>query len=381
MNTKSGKPDWLSFVVSNLAVLGVFAYAWWCIRFDPDLYFSSVQEDEFLEWGTFWAFIFAAVLSVWAAVRQWRSLGEWPWFLVGVGLFCFLVAMEEISWGQRVLTYRPPVYFLEHNFQQELNIHNVFSTGLRKLTLKAVIIGYGILLPLAALWPPLRVILDRIGVISPPAALIPAFVVTFLVYQVYPWKFSGELVELMLGLGFLFTSLEALWRFKTGPNNRLAWIAPLVVSIVVLGLGEINASLSRYQRGDAEELIAIARAETEALSNDFVNIALENNGRIVTRCGLSKRIYSFVQMIRLDTLRERSFSALTQQGMPEERAEFFLDPWNLPYWISDRCEKNGRQTIFVYSFGPNRRRDSSHWEILGDDVGALIYTRPASTNP
>ena len=28
---------------------------------------------------------------------------------------------------------------------------------------------------------------------------------------------------------------------------------------------------------------------------------------------------------------------------------------------------------FVYSFGPNRRRDWSRWEILGDDVGAVVY--------
>ena len=28
---------------------------------------------------------------------------------------CFVVAMEEISWGQRLFGYRAPAYFLGHN--------------------------------------------------------------------------------------------------------------------------------------------------------------------------------------------------------------------------------------------------------------------------
>jgi hypothetical protein len=75
-------------------------------------------------------------------------------------------------------------------------------------------------------------------------------------------------------------------------------------------------------------------------------------------------------------LLEGSFSALQSQGLPSERAEFFLDPWNSPYWLRDRCDRASNQRIvFVYSFGPNRRRDSSRTEILGDDVGAYVHLR------
>jgi hypothetical protein len=28
--------------------------------------------------------------------------------------------------------------------------------------------------------------------------------------------------------------------------------------------------------------------------------------------------------------------------------------------------------VFIYSFGPNRQRDSSEWEILGDDIGMRL---------
>ena len=62
--------------------------------------------------------------------------------------------------------------------------------------------------------------------------------------------------------------------------------------------------------------------------------------------------------------------------LPEERADYFLDPWNSPYWIRHRCSSK-RQRITIYSFGPNRRRDSDSRELRGDDIGAVIELAPA----
>ena len=85
--------------------------------------------------------------------------------------------------------------------------------------------------------------------------------------------------------------------------------------------------------------------------------------------------YTFQEKYAQTYLFEGNFSALQSQGLPEERAEFFLDPWNSPYWIRDRCDSDsGERFVFVYSFGPNRRRDSSRTEILGDDIGTYVQT-------
>jgi hypothetical protein len=73
------------------------------------------------------------------------------------------------------------------------------------------------------------------------------------------------------------------------------------------------------------------------------------------------------------------FAALQVQGLPEERADYFLDPWNSPYWIRHRCSSE-RQRIFIYSFGPNRRRDSDEREIRGDDIGVVIELEPTATS-
>jgi len=374
------RQPWSAHLLANLAVFGVVVFAYVLDRVDSDLYYRILQEDEFLEWSTFWAFMAAAGLFVWASIGQRGSGTRLPWFFWGVGLFCFLVAMEEISWGQRVLGYRPPAYFLEHNFQQELNIHNVFSTNLRRQTLKAIILGYGVLLPLVSISSGLRSNLNRVGITAPPVSLIPAFIATFFTYQIYPWQFSGELVELMLGLGFLFAALNtgSLHRGSSSRTVSFPWRSQAVACIGVIGLGVATASISRIQLGASDEIIAATRTEAEALRSDFLNMARQNRGRLVTRCGLHKRVYTYVQEYDQDHLLEGSFSSLTQKGLPEERAAFFLDPWNSPYWIRHECGSRGVRDVFVYSFGPNRRRESSETETLGDDIGAIISQLPVS---
>ncbi len=361
-------------VLANVLILATWVYAAVLREVSRDFYYASSQEDEYLEWGTFWAFVAAAVVFAAAAVRQRREAGPLPWFLLGVSLFCVVVAMEEISWGQRVFGYRPPVYFLENNFQLELNVHNVVSTRLRKLALKGVILGYGVALPLLALVPSIRRLFGRVGVVPPPLALAPSFFAAYVVYETYPWSLTGEWVEMMLGSGFLFAALAIAVDDGSAREKRSRGALPRQVAAVagcwmlVVAAGVANAAVSRYTRAVHPEALAAARAEVEALKRDFLS------GRVRSRCNRHKRLSTFVEQYGQDHLLEGEFAALTVQGLPAERAAYFLDPWNSPYWVRDRCKSDGsRRVVFIYSFGPNRRRESERYEILGDDVGAVVY--------
>ena len=289
----------MTALVANLLVLGTLIFAGALEHFGPDLYYLSVQEDEILEWGTFWAFVFAAAACVVGAVRQYRTAGVLPWFLTGVTLFCLFVALEEISWGQRILGYRPPVYFLEHNFQQEFNLHNVVDTQYRKLALQAVILGYGVLLPLAALVQPVGRWLSRLGVVTPSPMLMPAFAATFVLYVWYPWKHTGEWVEFMLGAGFLFAALITAREYRTGTPGEKGSTLPLVPPdeggggksrsshaaaigvawVVAVGLGSATAAVSRSRSSADPENLKAAEIEIAALQRDF------SSGRVRTRCG------------------------------------------------------------------------------------------------
>ena len=362
-------------LLANLVTILPLAVIYWLNESSREAFYQAVQEDEFLEWATVWAFAVAAVVFAVAAIRQRRSGVALPWFLAGVSLFCIFVAGEEISWGQRVFGYRPPAYFLAENFQQELNVHNVVGTSFRKLGLKAVILGYGVVLSLLALAPPARKLFDRLAVVAPPWALAPAFLVTFFTYESYPFKFAGEVVELMLGLAFLFAALRAAESLAEPGDSRRRLLAGMAVTVgLVIVLGIAATAYSRTSRDAAPEILEAAAVETEALKRDFLVMARRNRGRSATRCGLHKRVFSFVEKYETDYLYEGAFAALTAQGMPDQRAEFFLDPWNTAYWIRDECKRReGRRIIFVYSFGPNRKRESTEWEVRGDDIAAVVF--------
>jgi hypothetical protein len=104
----------------------------------PDSYRDAMQEDRFIEWASVVVFAAAGMSHVVRAARARRG------FDVLVGLFLLVVAGEEMSWGQRLLGVTPPSYFLEHNTQQEMNLHNfgtVFGGPKGPFTLVLIEIG------------------------------------------------------------------------------------------------------------------------------------------------------------------------------------------------------------------------------------------------
>ncbi len=364
-------------LLANCLILLFLVYVAVLNRVDPGFYIYSIQEDESLEWATFWAFLLAFLTAMMAA-RQYRQTGRLPWFLAGVGLFCFVVAMEEISWGQRILDYRPPVYFLEHNFQQEPNVHNLPSQALRQMTLRAVILGYGVLLPLGGLIPPLQRFFSRIGIIPPSLWLSPSFLITYHTYDAYPWDYSGEIVELLLGMGFLLALLPAARTQRSRRNLSGQLLPPLATWGMVVVLGSCSPSLTRLLQSANPELVATARVEIESLSQDFATMSQVGRAR-PTRCGTNKRVYTWLVQFNQNYLHKGAFSRLRSQGLPDARADFFLDPWNSPYWIRHDCSRSsGGEVVMVYSFGPNRRRESTEWEVRGDDVAASIDYRTST---
>lgn len=342
------------YVASALFILIIPTVAYFISSRYPDHYYLYVQEDEFVEWATFWGFFVSSGLFLLAAVRENRETHKVPWFSLCVALFCLFVAMEEISWGQRLFGYLPPDYFLRQNFQQELNLHNLPSQALRKWALKGVIAGYGILLPLASLLIPARHFMQRIRVVPPPVFLIPAFLATLICYIWYPLRYSGEWVELMLGLCFFFVAVRR--------HHSL-----LITSVIVISLGFVSTALSRITRDADPQMVLSTLGETEALRKDFLD------GGLAPSCGLHKRIYTYVGKYGADYLWGHAFSKLTRRGMPRDRARFFLDPWNMPYWVRHECSDDGKHSrLAIYSFGPNRQRDSTQWDFAGDDIGVVI---------
>lgn len=356
-------------IISNLSILLLFVVAASLNEYSESLYYLSVQEDELLEWATFWGFMVAAAIYFSSAYRQFKVEQfkfdlQMPWFVFGLGLFCFLVAMEEISWGQRLLGYRAPDYFLEQNFQQELNLHNIIDKSFRKLVMKIILLGYGVVLSAACLWKPVGNILARLGIVAPSPVLIVSFLAMYLTYTWYPWSHTGEWVELAMAFGFAYAALfQRAFESSVIRNVLIVFAATWVLAALTVGV-------VRFAHSADPERLAMARQEIEALQIDFTS------GQVHARCGIHKRLYTFVIEYQQDYLLKGEFSRLLESSGNGVRAEYLLDPWNSAYWIRHKC-RHGREVKFVYSFGPDRKRDSNDWEIGdedagGDDIGAYM---------
>jgi len=348
-------------VLANLSVLLMFVLASVLYAYNEPLYYLSVQEDEYLEWATFWGFAVAAGIYLANAFHEIKLSRQLPWFVLGLFLFCFFVAMEEISWGQRLLGYKAPDYFLEQNYQQEFNFHNVVDTSARKLVMQIILLGYGVVLSALSLWPPVRRILERLRIVAPPPMLIVSFLAMFVVYSWYPWSHTGEWVELTMAFGFAYAALFPRVSVDSKGTRSVTKIVVIVFATIWV-LAALTVFAVRYAHAADPDRVDLARLEIEALAEDFASAQLH------TRCGIHKRLYTFVREYQQPYLLEGAFARLLLSRGDGARAEYLLDPWNSAYWIRHKCA-DGREAKFVYSFGPNRRRDSTEWEIGGEDAG------------
>lgn len=339
-------------VVAAVLVIGPLALAYLA----PDRYGPLMEEDRAVEWATVGLFLTAAVVRLSHAIRTRRV------FDALVGLFCLFVAGEEVSWGQRLVGYTPPDVFLEHNTQQEANVHNFTGIfGRPKWMLIMALAGYGLALPVLARSTWTRRLLDRVGATAPPAAVAPWFLVAVALLIWYPVTFTGEWVELLAG--WLFVASSSL-------SPRTAGLTAAAVLPVALAMTWVSAS-----RRPDDRAIVCARAEVDALLEDIVRGGAATS--VLDQMGsVHKRVWSsvasgYVDGSRLDRFRAAPCADGASSESLASRRRYGVDPWGTAYWMAvTREPETEAHRVVVYSFGPNRRRDGEPGETTGDDISA-----------
>ena len=98
------------------------------LAIDPALYSRLAREDGLVEWASAIFLICAGIAVLWPTPKNLQR--EYPyrvnvfrWCFAGG---CFLIALEEISWGQRIFGFATPSFL--DNLQHETNLHN-FATN------------------------------------------------------------------------------------------------------------------------------------------------------------------------------------------------------------------------------------------------------------
>ena len=85
-----------------------------------NIFNQTMKEDGFLEWATVGVSILATILFFFASAFGVRCA-------FCLGIFWLIFAMEEISWGQRILAIESPQLVEKYNYQKELNFHNFLN--------------------------------------------------------------------------------------------------------------------------------------------------------------------------------------------------------------------------------------------------------------
>ncbi len=178
---------------------------------DPATYLRLLDEDGVVEWVTVVLLGVAAALATLRA-RTMRNRRHPIWRFYGAfGCFCALAALEELSWGQRLLGIESPDFFVRHSDQREINLHNVFQqwSGMTTKWVAALSLSaFGVALPILRRLPTIRAWASRWHVVVPPLVLVPGFLAAALLMLDLPTYEEEELAELFFALGFVLLLLD-----------------------------------------------------------------------------------------------------------------------------------------------------------------------------
>ena len=185
-------------LVTIIIALGYFLFQSNTSQFE-----KFIEEDGIAEWLTVLGLLLGSGVCIYRFVKLIRIKSKWFLFVtLGLGLFLFFAAGEEISWGQRIFGLVTPEYFKEHNAQQETNLHNLIVGGvkLNKLIFSVILVSllsvFLIIVPLlyqknAAI----RKFLDRSAIPIPQRYQVIGFVAVFALTSLIRHGKNAELLE------------------------------------------------------------------------------------------------------------------------------------------------------------------------------------------
>jgi hypothetical protein len=117
----------------------------------PEVHGTYFQgEDRVVEWLTFVFFLSGSILSFLTLLYSNEMNKVAKWYFILMGLFLFLCAGEEISWGQRIFGFATPENIELVNEQSEFNLHNLRMKHIHPYGIfSSIMFVYGIIIPLS----------------------------------------------------------------------------------------------------------------------------------------------------------------------------------------------------------------------------------------
>jgi len=224
-----GRPRW-PWLLAGAALAGTIAALAWMSQ--PECFRTATtwitNELGFVENATWLAFLGGSILALRAAFAA-RSHRDRVATLVcaAFAVFCFVAAMEEISWGQAFFDWPTPRWFDAFNAQGESNLHNLWPfQDLSSLGVLLFALG-----GLATMFARAR---DRLQRWALPAEMAPllalvacmAAVETFNDWTTVIPQPAAEIIGTMSELAELYGAIVCLgWAWLGGQSLAREWAA------------------------------------------------------------------------------------------------------------------------------------------------------------
>lgn len=220
----------IQLIVTILVLLGTY-FAFTNFHYFENYY---VREDGPLEWLTFIAHICTFSVCI---IRLIRCKGPFLTLLnlslLGIGLIFLFGAGEEISWGQRIFLIPSPDYFIQHNSQREINIHNLIINEVRINrvifgTIRGIVVAfYFLIIPIIfARMNKFRNLINNFAIPIPSFSLVLFYSALAMIVYTIPSQKKGEVLEFLGGWVFfmLVLSPKNKYIFDSNGNHSLNFI-------------------------------------------------------------------------------------------------------------------------------------------------------------
>lgn len=205
--------EWATAIAVMLGALGCTAL----LLISPEAFNRHASEDSALEWASALFLFGASALFARDFVLRLRTRSDESWSTTaglvvagGFSILFFLIAMEEISWMQRIVGFETPAEVAAVNWQGEFNLHNIQTD----LSETVYYFGAGIfllLLPLvkeaAPEWRLLRPLSDFI-----PARIVVAVSAPLSIFNYGHWNLIPVQFTAMVTLFVLIAYAQAATR-------------------------------------------------------------------------------------------------------------------------------------------------------------------------
>ena len=206
----------------SVAIIGFYGVT---VIYYPKLYIICTYEDLYGEWAQTYGFL---TLFAFSALLSFNKNQPKHWFYCLLAFISFYAFMEEISWGQRLFGFETPDFFHKNNYQNEANLHNLFTGPVTSLSktlftylISICLLIYGVVLPIALQFKLKAVVwlTQKNLLVTPPLALIPAFI-TAAFLELEPFSFNeAEIAELLVAWALAFTALKTWLHTKNTQNQ------------------------------------------------------------------------------------------------------------------------------------------------------------------